>query len=120
MVFLSDKYNYCYVVSHWRGYCLTCGCLWCFRGLWMCGAEKGNMKHLHVTCAIIEKGGFVLAAQRSEDMSLPLKWEFPGGKSDTGESQVECLRREIFEEMGIHIRVEKNYHLLLTTISHSQ
>ena len=68
---------------------------------------KGSMKHMHVTCAIIEKDGFVLAAQRSKDMSLPLKWEFPGGKIDTGESQVECLRREIFEEMGIHIRVEK-------------
>jgi hypothetical protein len=38
------------------------------------------MKHLQVSCAIIEQDGLVLAAQRSEAMSLPLKWEFPGGK----------------------------------------
>ncbi|WP_298272348.1 (deoxy)nucleoside triphosphate pyrophosphohydrolase [Geobacter sp.] len=63
------------------------------------------MKHLHVTCAIIERDGLVLAAQRSAAMSLPLKWEFPGGKIDPGESPEECLRRELVEEMGIHVRV---------------
>lgn len=63
------------------------------------------MKHLHVACAIIERDGLVLAAQRSETMSLPLKWEFPGGKIDPGESPERCLVRELAEEMGIHIRV---------------
>ena len=43
------------------------------------------MKHIHVACAIIEKDGLILAAQRSATMSLPLKWEFPGGKMDAGE-----------------------------------
>jgi 8-oxo-dGTP diphosphatase len=63
------------------------------------------MKHLHVTCAIIERDGLILAAQRSADMNMPLKWEFPGGKIDSGETPEECLRREILEEMGIRIRV---------------
>lgn len=63
------------------------------------------MKHLHVACAIIERDGLVLAAQRSEAMSLPLKWEFPGGKIDPGESPEECLARELVEEMGVRIRV---------------
>jgi 8-oxo-dGTP diphosphatase len=64
-----------------------------------------NMKHLHVTCAVIEQDGFVLAAQRSAIMSQPLKWEFPGGKIDLSETPEECLIREIHEEMGIRIRV---------------
>jgi len=64
-------------------------------------------KHLDVTCAIIERDGLVLAAQRSASMSLPLKWEFPGGKIDPGESPEECLRRELHEELGIHVNVGK-------------
>lgn len=69
------------------------------------------MKHIHVACAIIEKDGKVLCAQRSESMSLPLKWEFPGGKIDVGESPEECLQRELAEEMGISIRVKESLPL---------
>lgn len=71
------------------------------------------MKHIHVACAIIENSGKILCAQRSESMSLPLKWEFPGGKIDVGESPEECLRRELLEEMGISVRVGER--LPLTT-----
>ena len=63
------------------------------------------MKHIHVACAIIERGGKVLSAQRSESMSLPLKWEFPGGKINDGESPEECLKRELHEELGIEVSV---------------
>jgi 8-oxo-dGTP diphosphatase len=63
------------------------------------------MKHLHVACAIIEKGRKVLTAQRSFNMSLPLKWEFPGGKIAHGELPKDCLRREVLEELGLHINV---------------
>jgi 8-oxo-dGTP diphosphatase len=62
-------------------------------------------KHIHVACAIIERDGLVLAAQRSATMNLPLKWEFPGGKIDTGESPEECLIRELLEEMDLNITV---------------
>ncbi|HEX9079419.1 MAG TPA: (deoxy)nucleoside triphosphate pyrophosphohydrolase [Desulfuromonadaceae bacterium] len=62
-----------------------------------------STKHIHVSCAIIERDGLVLAAQRSAAMSLPLKWEFPGGKIDPGETPGECLAREVLEEMGIRV-----------------
>lgn len=64
-----------------------------------------SKKHIHVTCAIIERGSLVLAAQRSATMNLPLKWEFPGGKIDPGESAEECLQRELMEELNIGVTV---------------
>jgi 8-oxo-dGTP diphosphatase len=63
------------------------------------------MKHFHVTCAIIEIDGKVLSTQRSAAMSLPLKWEFPGGKINDGELPADCLRRELIEELGLYITV---------------
>ena len=60
---------------------------------------------INVTCAIIIKNNRVLAAQRSEKMSLPLKWEFPGGKIDTDESAEDCIQREIKEELNISIQI---------------
>jgi len=60
---------------------------------------------LQVTCAIIENNGKILCAQRSEKMKLPLKWEFPGGKTEANESLEACLKREIREELGIEIDI---------------
>jgi 8-oxo-dGTP diphosphatase len=60
-------------------------------------------RHLHVACAIIEQDGTVLTAQRSATMSLPLKWEFPGGKIEAGETAEECLIRELREELGVSV-----------------
>ena len=67
--------------------------------------EEIAKQHIHVTCAIIERNGFVLAAQRSEVMSLPLKWEFPGGKIHSDEIAEDCLRREIVEELDVKITI---------------
>lgn len=64
-------------------------------------------RHLHVACAIIEQDGLVLAAQRSATMTLPLKWEFPGGKIEAGESPEECLVRELNEELGVCVRIDR-------------
>ena len=72
------------------------------------------MSPIQVTCAIIVKEGKVLAAQRSETMALPLKWEFPGGKLMKGESEEECLKREIQEELNISIAIKSK----LTTNIH--
>ena len=65
------------------------------------------MKLIDVTCAIITINGKTLAVQRSEKMKLPLKWEFPGGKIEAGESEEECIKREIREELNIEIEILK-------------
>lgn len=62
---------------------------------------------LTVVCAIIYVGNKILATQRSRLMRLPLKWEFPGGKLEEGESEIECIKREIKEELNIEIRIIK-------------
>lgn len=64
--------------------------------------------HLQVVCALIEERGRVLVARRSAQQSLPLKWEFPGGKIEPGETEAEALVREIREELGIEIDVGGN------------
>ncbi|EAX47152.1 NUDIX hydrolase [Thermosinus carboxydivorans Nor1] len=58
-----------------------------------------------VTAAIIINDGKVLIAQRAENQKLAGKWEFPGGKIESGETPEECLIREINEELGINIEV---------------
>jgi len=69
---------------------------------------------MEVTCAVIMEGDRVLAAQRSDSMAHPLKWEFPGGKLRTGEHPEGCIIREIREELGVEISVIQ----LLPTVSH--
>lgn len=73
-----------------------------------------NMKTISVTCAIIQFDDKVLAVQRSETMKLPLKWEFAGGKIELGESEIDCIRREILEELNILIEVKER----LTPVTH--
>ena len=58
-----------------------------------------------VACAIIEGPEGVLCALRSATMSLPLVWEFPGGKIEPGESAEAALVREIGEELACMIEV---------------
>ena len=62
---------------------------------------------LYVVCAIIYVGNKILVTQRSKIMKLPLKWEFPGGKLENAESEIECIKREIKEELNIEIKIIK-------------
>lgn len=80
-------------------------------GLWI----EPIKPHLQVACAIIEHNGKVLAAQRSETMNLPLKWEFPGGKLEKGETPEQCLIRELREELALEIGIGQ----ALPMVSHS-
>lgn len=72
------------------------------------------MKIIPVTCAIIYFDDKVLAVQRSEEMKLPLKWEFAGGKIESKETEINCIKREVFEELNIQIEVKER----LTPVIH--
>jgi 8-oxo-dGTP diphosphatase len=54
-----------------------------------------------VVAALIVKGGKILVCQRTRHQTMPLKWEFPGGKIEEGEQPRDALRRELDEELGI-------------------
>ena len=54
-----------------------------------------------VTAAVIERDGRYLVAQRKAGGTLSLKWEFPGGKVEDGESGKQALKRELMEELEI-------------------
>jgi 8-oxo-dGTP diphosphatase len=59
---------------------------------------------IDVTCAIIRnEDNEVLVVQRGEKTDHPFKWEFPGGKVANGESNEDCIIREIREELSIDI-----------------
>ena len=58
-----------------------------------------------VVAAVILQDGKVLVCQRTRHQTMPLKWEFPGGKIEEGEQPRDALRRELEEELGIHATI---------------
>ena len=66
-------------------------------------------KTIEVVAAIIFGERKVLCVQRAEHSMeyVSLKWEFPGGKVEVGESHEEALVREIREELSVEIKVSE-------------
>lgn len=62
---------------------------------------------LRVACAIIEHDNHILVVQRSAGMKNGLLWEFPGGKLESGEAAIDCIVREIKEELGIKVHAHQ-------------
>ena len=59
------------------------------------------MKRVHVVAAVIERGDEILIARRPDHLHQGGKWEFPGGKLESGEAVEMALGRELQEELGI-------------------
>ena len=63
-----------------------------------------------VAVGILKESGRVLACQRKRTAVYPLKWEFPGGKIEPGESPAETLHRELREGLGIEAFIGREFH----------
>jgi 8-oxo-dGTP diphosphatase len=63
-----------------------------------------------VVVAIIVRDSRLLICQRRRDKAFPLKWEFPGGKVEVGESLTDALTREILEELDVGIEVGREVY----------
>jgi 8-oxo-dGTP diphosphatase len=62
---------------------------------------------VQVAAAVIFHEGKILIARRKQGLTLSGKWEFPGGKLEENETMVQCLNRELREELGIEVAVEE-------------
>jgi len=68
--------------------------------------SHGQKNKKLIAAALIEDNGKILIAQRGrEEDPLRGMWEFPGGKLEKGETLKECLKRELSEELSIHVEV---------------
>jgi 8-oxo-dGTP diphosphatase len=69
-------------------------------------ARPREHAHLRVIVgAAIIADGRVLACERSDPPEVAGKWEFPGGKVEHGEGEIEALVRECDEELGVRVEV---------------
>ena len=59
-----------------------------------------------VVAGLITRGGRILIAQRPEGKKRAGQWEFPGGKTEPGESPEAALVRELREELGADVVIE--------------
>lgn len=58
-----------------------------------------------VVAGLIVRDGKLLVCQRTRHQTMPLKWEFPGGKIEEREQPRDALRRELEEELGIQAEI---------------
>lgn len=79
---------------------------------------SGSDAPIGVAVAILRReDGRILLCQRPEEKSYPLKWEFPGGKLEPGETAEKALARELLEELEIELGETRLY--LRRTIPYS-
>ena len=77
------------------------------------------MKHYEVVAAVIEYDNKILCMQRDKAKFdyVSYKFEFPGGKVETGEENYAALERELHEEMDMNVTISENNYLL--TVEHT-
>lgn len=72
-----------------------------------------------VAAVIMRPDGRFLLARRPEGKVYSGYWEFPGGKVEKNESLLHALERELWEELGIHVRHAHAWITRIFTYSHA-
>lgn len=67
------------------------------------------MQVIRVSAAILLNDQQILLSRRKKDKSYAGMWEFPGGKTEPGESYKIALKRELFEELNIEVSKLRSY-----------
>jgi 8-oxo-dGTP diphosphatase len=73
----------------------------------MTNTDVVGKKTIRVVAAVVEHEGHYLITQRRESATLPLLWEFPGGKVESGERDEDALKRELRERLDAEARIGK-------------
>ena len=73
---------------------------------------------IRVAVAVLCKENKILACQRKSGSRYGLRWEFPGGKQQRGETLPQCVRREIKEELDVNVSVGKRLARIDHAYSH--
>ena len=77
---------------------------------------ESTLPHKRIGVAVIsDRQGKILIDRRKAEGEMGGLWEFPGGKIEPGETVVECIKREIKEELNIEVNIGDR----LTSITHS-
>ena len=66
--------------------------------------ESEDTAVIVVSAGIVSRNGKIMLCQRRPGDRMELKWEFPGGKLEQGESPQQALERELREELAIETR----------------
>lgn len=76
-------------------------------------SDSNESKRIEVVAAIIEKDGRILICRRAENKTRALKWEFPGGKIEPGETPEQAVLRECREELDVDLCVKGEFMRVL-------
>jgi A/G-specific adenine glycosylase len=74
--------------------------------------------HYTISVGVVWDNDKVLIGKRKEDQMLGGLWEFPGGKHEEGEDFSDTCIREIKEETGLDVEIEKQYCTIKHAYSH--
>jgi mutator protein MutT len=78
-----------------------------------------SLPHKRIGVAVIfNQGGEILIDRRLKKGLMGGLWEFPGGKIEPNETVIECIKREILEELGIEIGVDD--HLMTVDYTYQE
>ena len=80
--------------------------------------RKNPIPTVSVAIALLWKEGKLLIQRRPEQGLLGGLWEFPGGKIEKNETPEEALRRELKEELGVEMRIERPLAIVKHAYTH--